>query len=456
MRHRRLTWVLVLRQVAAVVAVVLTVAVILVGWWDPPPTDLHRWWPNAQRILAEAVQRGPDGRLVIAETPGLTAYRAANPALAVAVIDRASGEVAAGSSVPLVEAVRGADAALPIEAWWRLAGGITGASTRTIPAGEVTFLIAGAELQAEDRLRFAWGILRDILNYLVPACLVMGLVCWLVVRRVLRPLTGAAAEVAALDFRNAGARLPEDARVPRELLPLVQGINRALDRLQEGFERQRRFTANAAHEIRTPVAVLLARLESPEPAVSRVALKRDAERIALLVEQMLAIARLEQRTEAMAPLDLAALAAEVASDFAPLAADRGRGIGFDRPDGPVMVPGAASALRSAIGNLIDNALWVEPAGGTVEVAVGAEGCIRVADHGPGVPPEARERLFEPFWRGGAARPGSGLGLAIVRDIVAMHDGSLRVEETAGGGATFVLCLPPLPAPGAAGRTEPRP
>lgn len=453
MRHGRLIRGLILRLVAVVVATIAAMAVLIVGWIDPPPNEVHRWWPRAASILAEGIGRDAAGRLVIAETPALSAFRITQPGLAVAAIDRGTGEVAEGSSAALLRDLAPPGGLLPLEAVWRAPaawGPYAGAETRPLAGGEVTLLIAGMSPDLQDRLGFVGFVAADILRYLVPACLALGLVCWLVVRRALAPLREAAAEVARLDFRNTGVRLPEDPRVPLELLPLAQGVNRALDRLEEGFQRQRRFTANAAHEIRTPLAVLLARLDAPAAPLPRGALRRDAERIALLVEQMLAIARLEQRTEAMEPLDLSALAVEVAADFASLAADHGRQLAFSRPPGPVPVQGAPAALRSAIGNLIHNALQVEPPGGTVEISVAEDASLRVTDHGPGVPPALREQIFEPFWRGGAAHAGSGLGLAIVREIAGLHGGRVAVEPTDGGGASFVLSLPRRDAgPGAA-------
>ncbi|MDX2102654.1 MAG: ATP-binding protein [Alphaproteobacteria bacterium] len=445
MRHRRLIPSLILRLVAVVSATTAVMAVLLVGWVNPPPNEVHYWWHRAFGILTNAVERDTDGRLVIRETAALAELRALQPSLAVAVIARDGGEIAMGSNPVLVEALAPRGQMLPLEAVWHdetaVWGPYAGAGAQRLANTEVTVLIAGIRPDVQDWLGFSARIAGDILLYLLPAYLAICLVCWLLVRRALAPLREAAAEIAQLDFRNTGARLPEDQRVPLDLLPLTQGVNRALDQLEEGFQRQRRFTTNAAHEIRTPLAVLMARLDTSDTPLPRGALRRDAARIALLIEQMLAIARLEHQSEALEPLDLAEIGMEVACDLASLAADRGSRIEFYRPPEPVPILGAPAALRSAIGNLVHNALQVEPPGGTVLVTVAEDASLRVSDHGPCVPPDLREQVFEPFWRGGARYGGSGLGLAIAREIADLHGGTLVVEATDPSGATFVLALP---------------
>ena len=184
------------------------------------------------------------------------------------------------------------------------------------------------------------------------------------------------------------------------------------------------------------------RIDSLENPKEQAELRRDAQRIVTLLDQLLAIARLEQRdlpvTDAF---DLGACARTVVADLVPLALDAGRSLAFEAPQGPVRVWGSAEALASAITNLIDNALAAEPVGGCVEVLITQGARASVADHGAGVRNSERHLLFEPFWRGDKDRVGSGLGLAIVRDIVALHHGTIRIEDTPGGGATFVIELP---------------
>jgi signal transduction histidine kinase len=271
----------------------------------------------------------------------------------------------------------------------------------------------------------------------------MALVAWLVVRRSLRPLRLATAGIASLGFDNPGTRLPDDDRIPLELLPLIEGINRALDRLQDGFRRQQRFTANAAHEMRTPLAVLRARIDSLEPIAAQEELRRDAQRITALVDQMLAIARLRQNDDSFEDFDLGGLVAALTGDLAPLAIGADLQITYVPPARPVLVRGNRRAIESAVTNLIDNALHAEPAGGGIAVAVTEDGAVLVIDHGPGIVPEHRELVFEPFWRQDESRTGTGLGLGIVREIAELHGGTVQTTQTHGGGATFRITLPVL-------------
>jgi signal transduction histidine kinase len=307
--------------------------------------------------------------------------------------------------------------------------------------GPIVVYALGGAVTRDDRWHFAIHIANDIAHYAVPALLAIMLVAWRGVRSALAPLRAAGRQTAEINFRSAQARLPDDSRVPSELLPLMQGINRALDRLQEGFLQQQRFTANAAHELRTPLAILRARIDSLEAHADRTGLQRDAQRITSLVDQMLAIARLEQMAPSEATLDLGALAADLVVDFAPLAIDGGREIAFQPPARPVRVRGDTRALASAVGNLIDNALHAEPEGGTVTVTVTDDGMIEVADHGPGICEADRAAMFEPFWRRDEGRVGTGLGLAIVREVATLHGGSARYAENPGGGSVFCLVIP---------------
>ena len=222
-------------------------------------------------------------------------------------------------------------------------------------------------------------------------------------------------------------------------------INVALDRVAEGWTRQRLFTANAAHELRTPVAVLQARIDAMAPtAPDRTALARDARRLRLLVDQLLAVARLDHREAALdSPVDLVATVRAMVADCAPLALRTGRAVAFHSRAAAVPVLGDQRSIEGAVANLIDNALRAEPHGGTVDVAVYLDegGIIEVRDHGAGIAPADRAVVFEPFWRKDDSTAGTGLGLATVREVVHMHGGSVSIHETPGGGATLRMILP---------------
>jgi signal transduction histidine kinase len=235
---------------------------------------------------------------------------------------------------------------------------------------------------------------------------------------------------------------------------------RALVPIRAAFETERRFVADASHEIRTPAAVIRSSAEVLQredlvappgrPLVADIV--GEADRLGRLVEELLALAASEQGTLAIetAPVDLVELVRTAVRRVTPLAQDRG--LRLTGPDpGAVAIPadGDADRLLQVLMILIDNALRHSPAGGTVSVGAGRSSPqrarIEVLDQGSGVPPEMREKIFEPFARMPASRSradaGSGLGLAIARRLVELHDGTLQVEDGPLGGACFVLELP---------------
>ena len=242
--------------------------------------------------------------------------------------------------------------------------------------------------------------------------------------------------------------------VPVEVSPFVDAVNEALKQLDAWAARQRRFTANAAHELRTPLAIMRARLENARTSELKSELLGDASQLRSIVEEMLVAARL---TEGQASLDqrvdLSDAARRVVSDLLPLAIDRDRFIDFDHV-APVVTRGNRRAIECVLTNLIDNALRAEPRAGTVLVRV-SDGVVAVIDHGEGVAVADREMIFEPFWRKNEANAGTGLGLAIAKEIMDAHGARIWVEDTAGGGATFQLSFPSPPPQITSGPSSPR-
>jgi signal transduction histidine kinase len=277
-----------------------------------------------------------------------------------------------------------------------------------------------------------------------PILLVLLLFDIMIFRRALDPVREASTTAAAIGPARTDVRLPEQS-MPAEILPLVHAVNQAFDRLESGFRAQRDFTADMAHELRTPLAIMRARVDSLEPGPVRDALRSDLVNMTRTVSQVLDIAELESFVVGGdSKADLHAVCAEAVGFMAPLAVDMSRTIALTGVDAPVWVWGHPEALFRAVRNLVDNAIRHTPSGSSIEVDVSADGTVRVIDDGPGVPEAERDSIFRRFWRRDRNQAESrGLGLAIVARVAETHDGSVTVENRPEGGALFTLRLRPV-------------
>jgi len=264
-----------------------------------------------------------------------------------------------------------------------------------------------------------------------------GALIWFGVGRGLAPLDTMSRAVAK---RRPDAMAPLNERdMPEELRPLAASLNDLLTRLDAALASQRRFTADAAHELRTPLAALklqldLARRARDVPARTAAYDDLDAgvSRASHLVDQLLTLARVEP--EALAAratdVDLNTLAKEAIVSRAALAAAKGVDLGLAR-EVPAVVRGDAATLATLLSNLLDNALRYTPSGGRVDVSLDREGdhtILSVADTGPGIPKDERERVLDRFYRSATtAEPGSGLGLSIVKRIAEAHHATLEFD-----------------------------
>jgi signal transduction histidine kinase len=281
---------------------------------------------------------------------------------------------------------------------------------------------------------------------------------WVISGRVLSPIdriTSVANEIQATDLsRRIDLEGPAD-----ELRRLADTFDGMLARLDAAFEAQKRFIADASHELRNPLAVMRTNIDVvlADPHASNddlrqvvTVVQRATDRMRRLVDDLLALARLQAPSALREPVDLPVLVTEAAEELRAVAAARDVSIVVAAGEGTST--GDKEALKRALVNLIDNALGFGPEGSRVVVASGRSnqwGWIGVADEGPGIDAEHHERVFERFWRADKSRSrelgGSGLGLAIVRQIAEGHGGAVRVYSTPGRGATFVLWLPPVGA-----------
>jgi two-component system OmpR family sensor kinase len=297
----------------------------------------------------------------------------------------------------------------------------------------------------------------------------LAVIVWKIVGRSLEPLDRLAGAAAA---RTPAALEPFDEKaVPEEVEPLVLALNGLLERLRGAMAAQRAFVADAAHELRTPLAALklqtqLARdADGAERAAALAELEGGLDRATHVVRQLLTLARLEPGADAggaRAPVALSDLARQAVADHAVLAERGDVDLGVTAAADDAVAVADAGALRTLVANLVDNAVRYTPAGGRVDVSAGVDGgrpFLEVVDTGPGIPPEERERVFDRFYRvPGTAATGSGLGLAIVRAIADRNGAAVALRDTPGGGLTVRVTFAtrgaaeaaPAGAPGPAG------
>lgn len=230
--------------------------------------------------------------------------------------------------------------------------------------------------------------------------------------------------------------LPEDD-LPREILPMVQAINRALHRLEAASEQQALFVAAAAHELRTPLTIYRTRLEELEESKLKDSLVDDLRRMDSMVTQLLALARLGASELDLEKLDLTSVVRDACMDRGGAVFGAGKELEFDSSEPGVEIFGDRESVKTAVGNLIDNALMFTPEGRSVRVGVNGNRVV-VSDDGPGVAETDKDRIFEPFFKNPPNKRGHGLGLAIVSEIMRIHDGEVVTYNGEERGAVFEL------------------
>jgi two-component system sensor histidine kinase TctE len=316
----------------------------------------------------------------------------------------------------------------------------------------------------EKRAQLANEIIKGvILPQFIILPVILALV-WFALSRGLSPLAQLQERIRA---RPPDDLSPIDSRqVPEEISPLVGSLNDMLARLAHTIDAQKRFIADAAHQMKTPLAgmrmqseLALRQVDPDEIHRSLEQLAKSSESATRLVNQLLALARAENQPHAglaLDQLDLSALARSVVLDWVQASFAHEIDLGYEDPDGAVEILGNAMMLRELLSNLIDNALRYTPPGGSVTVRVRSEAgqaLLEVEDTGPGIAPGERPRVFERFYRIlGSSASGSGLGLAIVREIAHQHDAEIEIYNNPRSiqkrfpGSLFRLTFPPPPSP----------
>jgi signal transduction histidine kinase len=326
-------------------------------------------------------------------------------------------------------------------------------------------LAAAALDQRELERRVNANTLANLRNYSLGALGILFVaslgVGWVISGRVLAPIdriTNVARDIQATNLsRRIELEGPDD-----ELKRLAETFDGMLGRLDRAFAAQRRFVADASHELRNPLAIVQTNLdvalrpgdENGRIRDAAVVARRATDRMARLVDDLLALARLEGPSRQRDLLDLDDLVRECCDELRAAAADRD--VAIETESGrPVCVVGDREELERALGNLLENAIRHTPAGGRVRLAVRAQdgrAVVTVEDRGPGIAPEHQSRVFDRFYRVDAARSrdagGTGLGLAIARQIVEGHGGRLQLESEPGHGSTFTIELPRASTPAA--------
>ena len=399
--------------------------------------------------LARAVTVGPDGRPQLELPPMLAFNYEARSAIDMFAIRGPTDQIIAASPEEFGDIAANWPPATDEPNYFRINS--IGSGEReyyglNIRLASVVGPVSVSVAQAAEADVLIDSLLREFvldLGWVIPLLVLVTLgVGILAIRSGLKPVRKISEMAAAIGPGTTSIRLP-DANVPSEIMPLVAAMNRALDRLEKGFEVQRQFTANAAHELRTPLSIITAALDEVQDGEELSKLRSDVARMSRLVSQLLSVARLDAiALDVSEPVDLNDVGFSLVGSLAPLALAQKKTIGFSDHNPPILVKGNRYAIENAVRNLVENGITYSAEGSEVMVSTYADGRISVADQGPGIPPEHRGQIFQRFWRGKGSRSGgAGLGLAIVNEIMRAHHGTVLVEDKPDGGTIFKLRFP---------------
>jgi signal transduction histidine kinase len=421
----KLSWQLSL----VITAVVATVIVGLCIWATTIMSPTIAMEEIIGSVIAGAASRDENSRLQLQETPALRGLKEENPKLWY-VASTTDGNSVSFGSVPLAYAelarivhlfndadIRGSAATSEIAT-------IENAET---PVGELRILFGGVADKGSPLLALlsrAYPIYVSLLAIALPA---IFLTVPQIVGRALARVSDVAQKASEIEPRRPQARLPVEG-IPKEVAPLVIAFNGALERLENEFRKRERFLIDAAHELRTPIAIMQTRIDGMPEGQERKRLLADVARLAHTAEQLLAFERNDQALDVRQKVDLVEIAQSVVADLAPLAIGAGYQISFQSDVKTIARHASPSGVERAISNLVRNAIDYGGGRGAITVAVSADGEVTVGDQGSGIPSEHQELIFEPFYRVTPSSSGAGLGLSLVKQIVTSHDGQVRLES----------------------------
>ncbi|CAN7414331.1 MULTISPECIES: HAMP domain-containing sensor histidine kinase [Brucella] len=447
MRSQSLRWSLMKRLFVLQAFLLVLFVILLVGWiWIINP-ELEDANEEAVRVVAESVMKDGQGHVQLLETPQFTQLKQRYPDLWF-IVRNENAIVLQYGKIPWA----GLDATFP---WTIDRARVQTANTtratvenRNTSVGKLQVIAATEKGFENDGISLWISMQVDLAKYpdgeihwsnvlpglgiivliaVVPMLILTSIATLIVtpraVGRSLRGLMETVKQAQAINFENRSARI-DRSKVPQEIIPLVDAFNTALSKLDEGYNRRNRFLADAAHELRTPIAIARTRADLlADDDVSK-QLRSDIDRLSRVAHQLLemqAIGVVELRAERQ---DLNVLVQRLAADLAPLALDAGYDFDFEPSSEEAIFTVQTSVIEMAVVNLIRNAIDHAGGKGAIVIKVGASGIIDVCDEGSGIPLSEREHVFEPFRRINTHSSGAGLGLNLVQKAAEIHGGKV--------------------------------
>lgn len=301
--------------------------------------------------------------------------------------------------------------------------------------GEAIIFAGGVSMSQYSLIVMLGNIAIGVPALILAAITLVGVP--LVTRWALRSFNDVTDRLEKIDFGARGG-VVDSLGLPREVWRVIDGINMALRRLDTGFEATERFFVNAAHELRTPIAILQVRIDTLAPGAEKSHLQAGIKRLTTIINQLLDIEKYRQKPPTKTVVELNEIVSKVVADLAPFAIAEGYDVSFDSQVKQVFVIGDPEALERAVTNLVRNAVQYGGQAGDIQVGIESDGSIYVADQGQGIPGDKQARIFDPFYRVSPHGSGAGLGLSMVDEIVTGHGGYIELASKPGKGSRFVV------------------